>query len=1124
MRNNIYLKKCRNRYSRFWMKNLLLGVLLFSCLPDISAANALLKLQAVHVSLDLRNVTMETFFKTLERESEYVFFYKENVVGNKARVSIKVEDESVVSVLDRVLPARQLAYKVKGKQVVIVPDRTGESFPVSNTAEKIEHYVVKGVISDKNGTLPGANIVVKGTVNGTVSDVSGNFSLLIKGDQKVQLVISFAGYKTQEVEVSPVSPLLKIIMEEDIEELGEVVVVGYGAQRKVNLTGSVASVNEKDLEDRPITNISSGLQGLMPGVTVTAGQGRPGKENDKIRIRGTGTLNNSNPFILIDGVESSSMDDVDPNDIENISVLKDAASAAIYGSKASNGVILITTKRGKSGKLHVSYTGYVGISNPTAVVDRVSSADYARLYNRIDENDGRPHRYSDEDIRLFEDGSDPFGHPNTDWIDAAYKTGIIHKHNFNIMGGSEKVKYMISTGYLGQSGILPNSNRRQFNTRINLDMNITDRLIVRLNTSYTKNNFKDPNTNFVDIGSSVQIFNQLNLLSPMIPIYNEDGTYGRTPNGNPIAWLESGQTADHCNKSFTGQLSADYIIFEGLKVSISGSYVDNDHYNKNFLKKIENDASQIFRPNSLSESFSNGIRYNLDVLLNYNKSIGNHEFKVMSGYHAEKYNYRQNSMYRENFPNNELDDMDAGAIATQTNGGNTRELAMLSYFGRLNYDYAGKYLLEANFRADASSRFAPGYRWGYFPSFSGAWRISEESFMQNTKNWLSNLKFRGSWGMLGNQNAVGNDYYPWMNVYSIGVDYPFGGSLRTGYAQKNYKIEDLSWEKSKTWGLGLEVSILNKISLVIDYYNRRTTDIIMKVPVPDEFALGAYQDNVGAMRNRGVEIQLAYNNQWNNWKFNAVGNFSYNKNKIENLGGIERMPDGNFMRQVGFPIDSWYVYRTDGFFQSDEEATVFEDKYGNPFKRPFKGGDIKYVDINHDGKLTGEDRVLYKTKNPVMTFGLSLNSTYKNIDLTVNLTGAGKVGQLFNNKAFGEFIGDAGHPCTLWLDSWTPNNKNAKMPRVAESGKSPSDPRNVLSDFWVVNTTYLRLKTLQLGYTFSKNLLQKVGIQRLRIYYSAENLLTFDSMPFNVDPEVTDVNLQSYPLLKTYSFGVNITF
>ena len=990
----------------------------------------------------------------------------------------------------------------------------------------------KGIVKDATGeSIIGASVVVKGTTNGTITDFDGNFSLanVKKGDV---IVISYVGYQTQEVKWNNGS--LNVILKEDSKTLSEVVVVGYGVQKKANLSGAVAQVDSETLTNRPISNVSSGLQGLMPGVTVTASHGRPGEDGSDIRIRGVGTLNNASPYILIDGVESGSMNDIDPNDIESISVLKDASSAAIYGSKASNGVILITTKRGKTGAPRVSYNGYVGIQNATATIDRVSSADYARLYNRIDEDNNRPHRYSDEDIRLFEDGSDPYGHPNTDWNDAAYQTGVLHKHNVSINGGTENAKYMASVGYLGQTGILPNSERSQFNGRMNLDVDITKQLKVRMNLAYIKNDYKDPNSNYGG-GWSDQIIRQLNILSPMIPVKNEDGTYGATNDGNPIAWLDSGSTVDKYNQNFTGMLALDYKILDCLTATVSGAYVNNDQYYKAFMKKIDNDPAQAARPNTLTEKFTNWSRYNFDALLNFDKQFGDHNLKAMLGYHAEAYDVRYNDMYRENFPNNDLDDMDAGAKSTQTNSGYTRELNMLSYFGRLNYDYKGKYLLEANFRADASSRFAPGNRWGYFPSFSGAWRISEESFMEEIRDaWLSSLKIRASWGQLGNQDALGDgsptggDFYPWINTYSLGANYPFGGSLTTGYYQSSYKIATLSWEKATTWGIGVDFTLFNKLTGSIDYYNRKTTDIIMNVAVPKAFGLGAYKDNVGAMKNSGVEIQLAYNDKWNDWTFGVAGNFAYNKNTIEDLGGVNRMADDSFMREVGSPVNSWFVYRTDGFFQSDEEAAAWQAKYsqmdGYPFGQDFKGGDLRYVDANGDGRISPDDRELYKTKNPKFTFGFNINVGYKNVDLSMNFNGAAGVGYAFTKEAFGEFSGSAGHPSTAWLDSWTPENRDASMPRIAEARQSPSEASNVLSDFWIIDTSYLRMKTLQVGYTFPKNWIEKCGIQNLRIYYSAENLLTFDDMPINVDPETVSDRLSSYPLSKTHSFGVNITF
>ena len=472
------------------------------------------------------------------------------------------------------------------------------------SAMQQQNGTCKGVVKDATGeSVIGASVVVKGTTNGTITDFDGNFELsnVKKGDI---LVISYVGFQTQQVVWGGVETPLKISLKEDSKTLSEVVVVGYGTQKKANLSGPVAQVDSKELTNRPISNVSSGLQGLMPGVTVTAGQGRPGEDGSNIRIRGVGTLNNASPYILIDGVESGSMNDIDPNDIESISVLKDASSAAIYGSKASNGVILITTKRGKSGTPRINYNGYVGFQNATATIDRVSSADYARMYNEIDKSNDKKPRYEESDIRLFEDGSDPFGHPNTDWNDAAYKTGVIHKHNVSINGGTESAKYMASVGYLGQTGILPNSERQQFNGRMNLDVNISKRLHARMNMAYIKNDYKDPNPNYAG-GSSDQIIRQLNILSPMIPIRDKDGNYGATNDGNPMAWLDSGQTVDKYNENFTGLLSLDYEIIDGLKATVTGSYTSYNQHYKAFVKKIENDPAQVARPNSLTEAFTN---------------------------------------------------------------------------------------------------------------------------------------------------------------------------------------------------------------------------------------------------------------------------------------------------------------------------------------------------------------------------------------------------------------------------------------------------------------------------------------------------------------------------------------
>ncbi len=989
---------------------------------------------------------------------------------------------------------------------------------------------VTGVVVDASGVpLIGVNVLEKGTTNGTITDFDGKFTLNVSSPN-AKLVISYIGYVSQEVSV-PKNGELKVVLKEDTETLEEVVVVGYGTQKKANLSGSVSSVDSEQLQNRPIQNVSSGLQGLMPGVTITGTNGAPGMDSGNIRVRGTGTLNSASPYILIDGVESETMGGLDPNDIASISVLKDAASAAIYGSKAANGVILITTKRGSTGKPKISYSGYISFQNTTETIDRLSSYEYASMYNDALKSEDKAPRFTPEEIQKFKDGTDP-NYPNTDWYDLAYKTGIQHRHNINISGGNEHAKYMGSLGYLNQTGVLPNAGREQFNARTNLDMKITKRLSAKINLAYIKNKYDDASSAYYG-GSSDQIIRQLNLISPWIVNRYEDGTYGTISDGNPIAWLDSGMKVTRDNYNFTGLASLDYKILDELTLTLTGSYVNDLQNYKYFQPFIQYNPNKASDPSSLDERYYRWDRTNYDVLLNYDKTFGKHNLKGLAGWHTEKYNYKYMKAFRKNFPNDNLTDMNAGDAATQTNEGYSRELAMISWFARVNYDFTGKYLLEANIRADASSRFAKENRWGYFPSFSGAWRISEENFMKGAQNWLSNLKIRGSWGMLGNQDALNSAdasgaFYPAINTYEIGATYPFGGALNSGYYQGSFRLNTITWEKAKTWGVGIDFGLFNnKVTGSIDYYNRKTEGIMMDVAVPNEFALSPYKDNVGEMVNRGVELNISYNDKWGDWSFGAAANFAYNHNEITDLGGVDYLETGyNQRNAVGFAMNSYYLYQADGFFNSQEEADAFTAKYGNPFGGgDFKAGDIRYVDTDGNGTLNGKDRVMANSSDPVYTFGLNLNAGWKGFDLSLMFNGAAKVSRLFDaHEVYGAFSGDAGHPASIWKDAWTETNHDASMPRIFTDTNSPSSSRNAVSTFWLQNTNYLRLKNLQLGYTLPKSLLANWGIDNVRFYYSVENLFTIDNMKINIDPEATSQRLSSYPLLRTHAFGVNITF
>jgi tonB-linked outer membrane protein, susC/ragA family len=990
---------------------------------------------------------------------------------------------------------------------------------------------ITGMVTDANGDpIIGASVQAGGAAL-AVTGADGRFSVSVAPGTELQ--ISYVGFATKAVMVRNGVSNYDVTLSDDSRALNEIVVVGYGTQKKANLSGSVAQLDGKTLGNRPIANVSSGLQGLLPGITVTGASGAPGLDGGLILVRGVGTLNSASPYILIDGVEAGTLNSLDPQDIASISVLKDASSAAIYGSKASNGVILVTTKRGQNGAPKVNYSGFFGIQNATALMERMNSADAAYYYNKALERSGKAPRFTEEAIQKFRDGSDPYNYPNTDWYKLAFKTAWQNRHNVNVTGGNEFVKYLASAGYLKQSSILPNAGREQFNARANLDMVLSKRITAHLNLAYIQNNYRDASSAYAG-GSSDQIIRQLNIIAPWIPYKKEDGSYGTVSDGNPMAWLESGMTVNRNNRNFTGLIGIDYQVFKDLKLTLQGAYVDASQRYSYFQKFIQYNANKATDPSKLEIGHYDWHRTTFDAFLNYDKSVAKHNFKAMLGWHTERYKYLPDWMYRKNFPNNNLTDMNAGDASTQKNSGYTRELTMVSYFGRLNYDYAGRYLFEANFRSDASSRFAKEHRWGFFPSFSAAWRISEEPFMERSKSWLDDLKLRASWGQLGNQDALSgkqdgtSDYYPWMNTYKLDGSYPFGGQLMQGYYQGDYHLSTISWERSTTWGVGIDFTLFGGLTGSIDYYNRKTTDIIMDVSAPAEFALGKYKDNIGALRNEGVEISLAYAKQLNkDWAINAGVNFAYNKNKILNLGeGTEYIEKGNRRTALGQQYNSYYMYKATGkFFNSQEEADAFTAKYGNPFGRKFMAGDIIYEDTNGDGKLDSNDRVYTKhTDIPAITYNINLGATWKGFDLSMTWQGVGSVSHIFNREVLGEFSGDASHPSTMWKDSWTESNHNAKMPRVFETGNSPSDMTRAMSTFWLWNTAYLRLKTLQLGYSLPENVLKGIGVERVRIYYAGENLLTFHSLPFNIDPEITSERGSSYPLLRSHAIGINITF
>ncbi len=979
-----------------------------------------------------------------------------------------------------------------------------------------------GVVKDATGeTIIGASVLVKSLATGASTDLDGKFSIENVPVGSV-LVISFIGYQSQEVtwDGSP----LTIVLKTDNLNLEEVVVVGYGTQKKLNLTGSVANVNKKLIEARPITSVSAGLQGLLPGVTVTQRSGQPGSDNGTIRVRGTGTFNVADPMVIVDGVEST-MNDIDANDIESISVLKDAASSAIYGSKAANGVILITTKRGKTGKAVVNYSGNFGWQSATELPEYCSSAEYARLTNQARINAGLPILYTDEQIRKYEDGSDPDNYPNTDWQDLFYtESGFQHTHNLSISGGNEALRYMASVGYQDQKGLIRHTEKEQYNMRLNLDANPKDNLETSFSMSYSHIDLTEPTNPYV--GGFAQFFRQVNMISPMVPYKKSDGSYGYIGDGNPIAWLDNNSTNNYIRHNLQAIASAKYYILPSLSVKAMGSYKLYYQDRHEMRKALKYDETKIQGPmDKMYESDTHYDRITGDVIAEYKDSFGAHNLSVLGGYHAELYKYKYLYAYRQNFPSNSLSDLDAGGTAQMNNAGNSRELAMLSWFGRINYDYAGKYLLEANLRYDGTSRFARGKRWGTFPSVSAGWRFSEESFFESLRNVVNNAKLRASWGKLGNQD-IGQGYYPTISTMSLGYNYPFGGSISSGAVTKNAANPNLKWEETTTWGVALDLSFIQKVNLTLEYYDKTTDGILMAVSTPVTYALSNYYDNVGKVNNKGFEISVDYRDSFGEVDFNFGGNIAFNTNKIKSMGEVSEQIKGGdgytYIMREGEAMNSFYGYKAKGFFQSQTEIDNYA-KYSFTGKK-VRPGDLKYVDVNGDGVVDSDDRVVLGSWDPGVTFGFNIGANYKGFDVMAFFQGATDVKGYLGIEAVGSIAGNSAKPAKLWLNSWTPDNTNAKYPRVSPEGLNDVSMPSTCSDFWMQNATYLRLKNLQVGYTLPETWLAKAGISKVRIYYSGQNIWTVTNFLKGWDPEAPAGRGNYYPQTQVHSVGLNVTF
>ncbi|MBS9525640.1 TonB-dependent receptor [Litoribacter alkaliphilus] len=978
---------------------------------------------------------------------------------------------------------------------------------------------VEGVITDESGEgIPGATILLKGTDIGTASDIDGNFTLDVPNSQSV-LVFSSIGFRSVEVPVENKNRI-DITLSAELSSLEEVIVVGYGTTKKDNLTGAINEIGEKAIEGKPVTNAYQALQGESPGLVIQQGTSEPGSM-PQINIRGLSTMSGNTPLIVIDGVIGS-LNNVNPNDIESVSVLKDAASAAIYGSRAANGVILVTTKAGKEGKPKFTYSGQVGIQQPTNFPKIADSWEYATMRNEALVNSRMAPAFSPEQILDFKENG-----PNVSHYEALFKDQAIQSnHNLSVSGSQDGLNYMMSVGYMDQESLFrgPDYGHQRYNFRINLDKQVNEKIKIGGRVSYARNNIKSHAwwTEWL-IEPSVR-------MPPIYNIVDANGNYTLSSgsNGNPLAQLEQGGARNSQNDEALGNVSIEYEPIQNLLIKgvMGGNITSN--LTQEFRRAIEYAyPGGGNNQNSVSNQYNRSIYLNPYLTASYSKNLSDkHDFDFMLGASSESFRTDFFGVAGLDVPGNEYGVIDNVSELQQSETyGSGHEWAIQSFFGRVNYRFQDKYLLEGNLRLDGSSRFSSENRWGIFPSVSAGWILSKEDFFAPIEEIVSFAKIRASWGQLGNQDI--GDLYGHQSLVNIQSNvYAFGGVPVPG---SYYSVSNpfRTWETSTMANLGLDLAFLDrKLSVGFDVFDNLTENILLQLPVPAAYGLGQPIQNAGVVRNRGWEVSVDYRISTGSVNHGINMNLSDSWNEVVDLRGREFIngTDVQTILREGFPMNSYFALRSDGYFNSHEEIANSATPI---FATSVQPGDLKYVDRNNDGQIDYEnDRFVLGNSFPRYTFGFTYSAAFKGFDFSIFIQGVGERHQWIRGEIVEAFHNNNEGPVfERHLDRWTPNNHDALYPRLTVGTESVNNAAR--SDFYIFDARYLRVKNVQLGYTIPTTLMSHVGLSQARIYLTGLNLLTFSPMDIGVDPESfggAANNGRVYPVSRVFSMGLDVNF
>lgn len=1005
--------------------------------------------------------------------------------------------------------------------------------------------VVKGTVRDAvdSSPLPGVAISEINTNNGTSSDQDGNFSLTIENPEST-LRFSMIGYRSKDIDINGRTHLT-VALEVSSQELDKIVVIGYGVQKKVNLTGSVQTLRLDSVVNTPVTNSAQLMYGRFSGVQLTQGGGLPGSDGSSINIRGLGTFGNAAPLVVIDGMQFDGLAEFNrlaPADIETITVLKDASAGAIYGARGANGVIVVTTKQGEPSKFRVEYNNYFGFQRPTIMPTYLNAVEYAELMNEKYENeaDGKAFnpRYTGEQLQQIRDGSNPDQFANTNWADEVLQDAPIQNHYLALSGGSANTVYRISLGYMDQGAIVTGKfHLDRYNFRANVRSDLKDWLTVNNNLNGTLNKFVGPSGGSGVVNNMIYSFRRN---APTIPAYYSHGGYGFVDgawqNVNPSLGTEFqpmqiGELGDY--------MSNDYSLNDRLSVkatfggfsfetaaTINLDFTDETNFRPTTEKRdYNNELISANDLNSLSNSFNKHYRIMSENLLRYQTTLTDHRLEFLAG-HSVIYDRGDNFRGSlQNFPSNNLQELDAGGVANPAVSGGANERSMQSFFGRVNYSYLGRYLFEANIRRDGSSKFGPGNRYGTFPSFSAGWRISEEPFFKKvfSSNTLNGLKLRGSWGRTGN-NGIGNYIYD--QTYNAGLDYVLGSDvIVSGVALTSLANPTIRWETTEQYDIGLDAALFNnRLTLEADYFNRKSYNILYtNFPIPGSLGVSSLAaQNAAEMVNKGAELNLNFANRSGELDYVLGFNVThFANNQVTSLGSGVQTIDGNTIIKKGEPYQAYYGYVMEGIFQTKEEVAAAPVQFGSPRTAP---GDIRYADLSGpngdpDGVIDAFDRTVIGNPYPRWLYGFNASFAFKGVDLGILVQGIAKVDRIFIGNGQQPMNDERSNALSYWVNRWTPENPSETLPRMGGANNQ------ILSTFYIGDASYLRVKNIELGYTLPQTILEKMRVNGIRVFASGQNLFTFTKMD-NFDPEraAGNASARNAPIYKTVTLGLNVSF